>query len=163
MTTKKCSKCKEVKPLDEFYKNKHTKSGIFSRCKNCCSEYRKNPEVRERIKKYRKKQEVKNKRLKHEQKPEVKNKLSKYHKKYREEIIIFRKYNITKKAYHQMLLSQKNKCAICDTIMEKPCIDHCHTTGKVRGILCFSCNMGIGFLKDNIKNLKSAIKYLNNK
>lgn len=40
------------------------------------------------------------------------------------------------------------------------CIDHCHTTGKVRGILCFNCNSGLGHLSDDVNTLKIAIKYL---
>jgi hypothetical protein len=53
------------------------------------------------------------------------------------------------------------ECQICSST-HKLCIDHCHATGKVRGILCSSCNRGIGFLKDNPKFLMAAVKYLSN-
>ena len=39
-------------------------------------------------------------------------------------------------------------------------VDHCHKTGKIRGLICDSCNVGLGRFKDNIDNLKNAIKYL---
>lgn len=41
-------------------------------------------------------------------------------------------------------------------------VDHCHDTGKVRGLLCFNCNVGIGSLQDDIEMLRKAIKYLEN-
>ena len=66
---------------------------------------------------------------------------------------------------------QDNKCAICNTefenIIEKPGkvkvgynVDHDHTTGSVRGLLCSKCNRSIGLLQDSIEVLESAVKYL---
>ncbi len=74
-------------------------------------------------------------------------------------------YGITLDDYHTMLASQGNSCAICETpsVHKKRKsfdVDHCHTTNKVRGLLCHSCNVGIGFLKDNVKLLERAILYL---
>lgn len=74
------------------------------------------------------------------------------------------KYGITQSQYEQMVINQQNKCAICNNppISFKPVlyIDHCHTTGKVRGLLCHFCNAGIGMLKDNPDLLRKAITYL---
>lgn len=50
-------------------------------------------------------------------------------------------------------------CDICGS-KEKLCWDHCHKTNKFRGTLCNSCNVGIGFLKDDISILKKAITYI---
>lgn len=74
-------------------------------------------------------------------------------------------YGLTPDTFLAMMESQNHKCAICghsDKSQKKtfPMIDHCHETGKVRGILCSSCNMGIGKFKDNIELLEAAIKYL---
>lgn len=73
-------------------------------------------------------------------------------------------YGISLAEYNEMLKSQGGKCAICggcepieDRMMA---VDHCHTTGKVRGILCSNCNRAIGLFRDNIESLKNAIKYL---
>ena len=54
------------------------------------------------------------------------------------------------------------KCEICNqTITESTChIDHCHKTNKVRGLLCNTCNKGLGLFKDNIAALSKAILYL---
>ena len=72
------------------------------------------------------------------------------------------RYNITLKERDLMLKKQNNKCKICNTKFSKVTsnIDHCHTTNKVRGILCTACNMGLGLFKDNTENLTNAITYL---
>lgn len=75
------------------------------------------------------------------------------------------RYGITQHEYEKMLLAQDNKCAVCGT--NKPggpggvfAVDHNHKTGKVRGLLCSSCNTALGLLKDNKETLCSAITYL---
>lgn len=76
---------------------------------------------------------------------------------------IYSKYDITRKDYMYMRLKQRESCAICKTHEPKErglFIDHCHKTGKVRGLLCGRCNSGIGFLKDNEEFMWSAIMYL---
>lgn len=60
-----------------------------------------------------------------------------------------------------MSLKQNNKCFICDE-EAKLVVDHDHSTGKVRGLLCSICNTGIGMFKDSTKNLEKAIEYLKN-
>lgn len=68
-------------------------------------------------------------------------------------------YGLTKKEYLQ-LVKDNPYCFICDKKIIKPQIDHCHKTGKVRSILCFRCNLGLGNFDDNINKLENAIKYL---
>lgn len=69
-------------------------------------------------------------------------------------------YGLSPQQYSQMVKNQCEKCAICD----EPCtsfnVDHCHTTGSVRALLCQACNLGLGNFKDKIQNLESAIRYL---
>ena len=65
--------------------------------------------------------------------------------------------------YEQMLIDQNNKCAICNlehTNIKKLHVDHCHNTGKVRGLLCSNCNNGMGKLGDSIERLELVINYL---
>lgn len=70
-----------------------------------------------------------------------------------------KKYGISIERYNELVEVQKGRCKICG--LEKIlCVDHSHKTGMVRGLLCVSCNSGIGFLKDNIEFLKKAILYL---
>lgn len=83
-------------------------------------------------------------------------------KNYNKNIGRYKKYGITKVEFEEILNKQKNKCAICKNDLKKEIhIDHSHNTGKVRGVLCGICNKGLGQFKDNIQNLKNAIKYLN--
>jgi hypothetical protein len=77
-------------------------------------------------------------------------------------------YGITLERYRQMFVDQDNKCAICGMDGFRICkdakallvVDHCHTTGKVRGLLCHNCNRGLGLFQDNSKYLRSAIEYI---
>jgi hypothetical protein len=79
-----------------------------------------------------------------------------------------RNYGITYADYKKMLVQQGHKCAICkgEGFKMKAChnlllvVDHCHSTGKVRGLLCHNCNRGIGLLQDSVENLLSAKDYL---
>lgn len=71
------------------------------------------------------------------------------------------KYGLTFVKYNEMLLSQNNSCKIClNVFAEQPCVDHDHSTGKVRGLLCKKCNIGLGAFKDKVVNLENAIRYL---
>jgi nitrate/TMAO reductase-like tetraheme cytochrome c subunit len=80
------------------------------------------------------------------------------------------RYNITPERYDEMVKIQNNRCAICGNEesakhnttkkVQKLAVDHCHSTGKVRGLLCLDCNRGLGKFHDDIQRLENAIKYL---
>ena len=73
-------------------------------------------------------------------------------------------YGITLEDYNALYTSQQGKCMICeeheDTLKKRLYVDHCHTTDKVRGLLCQSCNTLIGFSYDDIRILDNAKAYL---
>lgn len=75
-----------------------------------------------------------------------------------------RSYGICEAQHDELLKKQGNRCAICRT--DKPGgngsfhIDHCHSSGKVRGLLCANCNMALGKFFDNTAFLQNAINYL---
>jgi len=78
-----------------------------------------------------------------------------------------RLYNLSTEDYDLLVEKQNNCCAICGTSAllfsgrkKRLCVDHCHTTGKVRGLLCEPCNTLLGMAKDNQRTLSSAINYL---
>jgi hypothetical protein len=72
-----------------------------------------------------------------------------------------RKYGLSEERHLELLTKQENKCAICMLQPKKNlCVDHCHNTGKVRGLLCNACNRGIGYLGDNPDRIRRAIDYL---
>ena len=78
---------------------------------------------------------------------------------------IKRVYGITKEQYEHMLEQQSGCCAICSVSAESQrdktlVVDHCHSSGKIRGLLCHTCNTAIGLFKDNIDSLQRAILYL---
>lgn len=76
------------------------------------------------------------------------------------------KYGITLKERDAMLEAQGGLCAICDTPDPGEyngwCVDHCHASGAVRGILCRHCNLLLGYARDNTTTLARAITYLGN-
>lgn len=73
-------------------------------------------------------------------------------------------YGLSKDEYNSILVSQKQCCGIClNKLVEgnrSIHVDHNHKTKSVRGILCRSCNLMLGYAKDNVKTLLSAIKYI---
>ena len=147
MALKVCSKCKQTKDISNFYFRKDA-SCFRNECKECLKKVSK--------KNYFKKWDEN--KIKHN---------VHYHTKRRYERV-FKKYNITEAQYNSLLKKQNNTCAICKLPMKlygsfKKVylhVDHDHKTGKVRGLLCNCCNMGIGNLKDDINLLYNAIEYL---
>lgn len=83
---------------------------------------------------------------------------------YHRETHIKRKYNLSIDQYNSMIDAQDSKCSICSYMFGQRKgdihVDHCHTTGKIRGLLCDRCNRGLGYFKDDIQSLANAIKYL---
>lgn len=73
-------------------------------------------------------------------------------------------YGISLSEYETMLARQEGKCPICDSNFPGGKgtwqVDHCHTTGVVRGLLCHHCNLLLGHAKDSVRCLKQAIHYL---
>lgn len=84
--------------------------------------------------------------------------------------VVVSKYNINYNDYLLMLQSQNNRCAICkqnETVLynkkgkiKRLAVDHCHETGKIRGLLCTKCNIALGKFKDNTALLEKSINYL---
>jgi hypothetical protein len=136
---KLCNKCDLWKPISCFSKSMaNKKDGLQNGCKDCANAYNKsrwvNSEIRENARGRK----------------------------------LLSRYGITPEDYSRMLLEQKGSCKICGT--EDPhhisnnskyfCVDHCHTTGKVRGLLCNNCNVAIARFKDNIDSMEKAILYI---
>jgi hypothetical protein len=91
-----------------------------------------------------------------------------YSQKHREQISarqfkhrISARYGLSLEQYEELKAKYNGMCFLCDKYEgDKLHIDHCHETNKVRGMLCGSCNRGLGLLKDNVEVLKRAVKYL---
>ena len=132
MDVKTCYACKETKPVSEFYRS--NKTYYQKECKAC-----------NRERKYRWHQTEE-------------GKLSSANTKLK------RRFGITMDDYQAMLDSQGGQCLICGTtesyLGHRLAVDHCHTTGKIRGLLCKGCNVGLGNFNDRPELLRNAAAYL---
>lgn len=132
--TKGCFRCKTSKPVSEFQKKTKAKDGLHPLCKEC-----KNSDER-----------------------------AKRDPSYSQRTNLKKMYGMTPEQYWALRDKQAGVCAICEEPEKMVrygkvvnlAVDHCHKTGIVRGLLCSSCNRGIGKLKDSPKILKSALLYL---
>ncbi len=152
---KRCTKCKQLKPLSDFRKRDWTKSkprktlrrgnlrggfGVSAACIACEKVFRDAYQSLPSFKKQKRHHQLR------------------------------RKFAITSEEYDNLFESQNGVCAICflpETALSKwggggrlLSVDHCHSSGKNRGLLCARCNQGIGLLKDDPEVLKNAILYL---
>ena len=75
-----------------------------------------------------------------------------------------RKFKISEKFFETMLAAQDGRCAICKRTwvedIRQFAVDHDHETGKIRGVLCSSCNRALGLMGDNVAALRAAVAYL---
>lgn len=130
--TRRCMKCDVIKPADEFYKHKN--GSCRHECKLCM-----NQKARARHKTARKQEGYSRDRY-------------------------LKRYGITHQDYEQMLKAQNGQCAICKSEDPKRwdhfSVDHNHETGEVRGLLCHTCNTGLGQFQDNPDFLIEAANYL---
>jgi hypothetical protein len=132
-----CRSCKKHLPFEKFSKQASCKSGYRKTCKDCHNQY-----VREVwYKKNSSKQIASSKKWKDNNKNRV----------------LAQRYKCDLEIIEKLL--ELGKCQICES-KENLHIDHCHSSGKVRGILCRSCNIGIGNFEENIERINSAISYL---
>lgn len=147
MAEKTCTKCKKTKSVSEFYRRG---KGWQSRCKACSNEDIKawraaNPDKdRENQKRWRESPSGQRYRA---------------NRPKREGDHLMRRYGITVEDRARMVEEQQGLCAICEK--ERPLVvDHCHDTGQVRGMLCVTCNLAIGYFEDDVEALRRAIAYL---
>ena len=108
---KQCTMCQVVKPLEVFHRQKGGKHGRHSWCKDCCNSYY-------RVNRQRNYSQEQKRR---------------WHMKTR--------YGICSKRVDAMIAEQGNKCAICNKGDASLVVDHCHKSGRVRGMLCHACNI----------------------
>ena len=133
--TKTCKKCGETKHISNFHKDKHSKDGHHPRCITCAREkhreWCKNNNEKVRLSRRNRRMKV--------------------------------RYGIDNEDYTRMEKEQNGVCSICGQEAKWQyglCIDHCHKTNTVRGLLCNSCNSGLGCFYDNAEWLQNAIKYI---
>lgn len=147
---KHCKKCNTTKPLEDFAKCSRLSDGKQTYCRSCLSSLNSD---------YRSKNKEKDKKRNAEYHQREKERVRDRHYKNR--------YGVPYSVFLEMLEKQGNKCKICsidltlgDNSKTRAVLDHCHSTGKVRGILCNMCNTALGKFCDSPSLLESAINYL---
>ncbi|MFC9929387.1 endonuclease VII domain-containing protein [Streptomyces sp. NPDC127190] len=172
--SRRCSRCKQQLPRSAFASNRSTSDGLQAYCRECAATY------------YRQRQEAKGKKVRekvpvpqgHKRCPQCevvkplceweRNKSSSdgwasYCRACRAErnrVSYFkRKYGLTEAERDLLVASQGGVCCIC--LAAPPAhVDHCHETGRVRGVLCFSCNAALGQFKDRPDAIRRAAAYV---
>lgn len=136
---KRCSKCAAAKPVSQFSRRSGYGDGRNAWCKACHSSY----------------MAVYEESYERRRPTSAEVRAANYRKI----------HGITVGQYEVLLASQNGKCAICKTT--KPgknvtnfMVDHCHNTSRIRGLLCRSCNMALGMMKDSTTILRDAADYL---
>ena len=71
-----------------------------------------------------------------------------------------RLYGLTVEQFEKLVFSQHHLCALCGEQAPRLVVDHCHVTGRVRGLLCDRCNRALGHFKDQIELIEKALLYL---
>jgi len=160
-THKFCKKCNSTKLMDDFSKNAKAKDGKQTYCR-ACQKARWDSLSKEKKKVYYYRYDSMNREKR--MASAAARRLDHPDKVY--SAIIKNKHGITLTEYQKMLHEQDYRCKICKSDflgnrnIRRFHIDHCHATGKVRGLLCQQCNHGLGNFRDNIDSLAAAIEYL---
>ena len=130
---KTCARCSGTKATSHFNRDSRSKDGFFVYCRDCWNVLKRT--------KYKYKEA--------DQKRAVK-----------------RNYKLDGTEYDRMLEDQNERCSICRMLASETNgrgkrlqVDHCHSSGKIRGLLCNACNLGLGAFKDDPDRLHRAIEY----
>lgn len=142
ISEKYCPKCETVKSILFFRRRSDRPHQWQSWCVDCYRE-------KNRKDYYQKKDDPKTKEQK---------------KKYWTKTNFKRYYGITVEYYENLFEEQNGVCKICGKTSKENgkrlCVDHCHITSKIRGLLCDACNVGLGRFNDNLELLEKAVEYL---
>lgn len=132
VSEKTCSRCFKTKSRDEFYEHKSTRDGLRSQCVSC--QFEANVEYKRRNP----------------------NKVARWART----SALRKRFGLGFDEFQAMCAAQDYRCLIC---MERPewlCVDHDHKTGRIRGLLCQRCNVGLGNFKEDKTVLASLVKYI---
>lgn len=148
--TKTCKACGETKSLDQFYTTKS--GGLVTKCKPCYNSY-----CVEKARERRRRDPERAREMNRQNKAKVDPLVKKGYQ-------LKSTRGITRQEYEALLSLQNGRCAICGGEQNSGktylSVDHNHDTGRIRGLLCVTCNSGLGMFRDDPVLLASAIQYL---
>ena len=159
-----CNCCKAWRPIERYAKSKTGHIGLSAICRDCQNAKDRARYAQKDILSRRKGQKSVYDKERRERLRSEGN-LKKPDPEMQREQRMKREYGLTINDYEDMVKAQSNQCAICLAPGEaernrKLVIDHCHASGKVRGLLCNKCNLLLGHANDTIERLERAILYL---
>lgn len=155
---KKCTRCEKFLDDDQFYKRNKSKDGLSYYCRTCCKQqgyeyYHANPKLyNDRSHKNYRRLKVKDPDF---NKKRYQNQQRSFHLK--------KNFGLSETDYQNLFILQNGVCAICQEPNKSKihfAVDHNHVSGKIRGLLCYSCNTGLGKFKENVETMNRAIMYL---
>jgi len=131
-----CSSCRQEFPLSGFDQNRAQRDGLHNQCRTCAAAARKKSQLKD-LPRWREYQKSWNRKA---------------------------RYGLTDEEFARMTVKAGGRCEVCGDEPREPFmrldIDHCHASGKVRGLLCRPCNTALGAVRDEPKRLLALIKYL---
>ena len=161
---KTCNHCKRSRPLSDFHKCRTEPDGLQRRCFSCSSMASKKWRLRnyaEILAREKKRREDDPERFSKYRMNSVASGTRSRCSRIRH---LHKKYGLTQSRYDQILKSQNGVCAICrgqpNGRFKRLQVDHCHSTGTVRGLLCWKCNVVLGKVSDDPEILTRMIDYL---
>lgn len=143
MKTKVCAQCSVEKPVHDFNPSPNGADGYSRCCSSCWSSMTESQRNNLMAREYRRENLETSRR-----------------KTYRQSLK--RRLGVSIEEHDTLMVAQGGVCAICgvNNGERRLHLDHCHTTGKIRALLCSGCNVGLGGFKDNVDLLQKAIDYL---
>lgn len=173
MDSKTCIRCQTEKPLAAFARCAAKADGLQMWCRECQAAYVKNriatnPEARRRAWDRSNERQKRLYATDEAFREKRKKAAADWKKRVGPEVVaavdrncrLKREYGITQADFNRMVLEQGHRCACCGKKKAKLIVDHDHETGRVRGLVCYSCNVGIGLLGDTHEHIDRAIAYL---
>lgn len=180
---KTCTRCKLDKPAttDEFYRDSARPDGLFVWCKQCCKEKRRQTTGQRPREEMECNNEPEGMKWCSGCKSYVSRDGGFYRSSRNRDGLVeickmcrnsrdtrdhyMKTYGVSRQWVERLLEQQGFLCAVCPTPIDelkrgKSCLDHCHKSKKIRGILCHPCNVALGLLKDNPATIRSLLAYL---
>ena len=167
LNEKMCRHCRKLKPLSKFGANRKSRDGLRGECRECHNLYNKqlllkNPEYRIAQRENCIKWGKAHRRWKRAYDRAYTAAHSEKIRGYRRRMKWGKNFGLTEEQVGNMYVEQNDRCRICGRTEKESkqsfCIDHDHATGKIRGLLCRRCNLGLGFVEHHFDKIMEHLE-----